>query len=167
MVGVTSAPTDSLLIRETLEGLYFCIDNRDIGGLDAFCAEDIVVTSDVPGWKTVTGRERLKRGFDRMVAGGVLGIHSNHTFSNIQITADGDVGHSASFLVAFLAAGTAAEGRIIMRGIRYETDYVRVGGRWLIGRHAHKPLWQCEAPSLPLALPSSGTGGERAPPPAR
>jgi len=78
-------------IRDVLEGCYFSIDRRDLEGIGSCCADDVIVTSKIPDWKAVHGRERLVRAFSAMIEGGVLGRNSSHTFSNVQVSASDDI----------------------------------------------------------------------------
>ncbi len=72
-------------------------------------------------------------------------VSSNHSISNFTVRVEDGVAHADTFAIA---SCNLDDGRLVMRGLRYQ-DTVRPSGTGLvIGRRIHTPLWQAELPSV-------------------
>jgi hypothetical protein len=77
---------------------------------------------------------------------------SIHALSHHRVDVDGDVITGTTYAIAHLVMLPGQDDKMQVRGLRYDDIYVREAGVWRIGRRIHNPLWQYEAPAVPLGL---------------
>ncbi|WP_236795457.1 nuclear transport factor 2 family protein [Amycolatopsis sp. GM8] len=82
----------------------------------------------------------------KFVAEGGLGKtgfeHKSHTPGSQVITVDGDTACADTLVTAVLVT---ADGPVMVRGLRYLDDLVRVEDGWRISHRRHSVLWQYNA----------------------
>jgi hypothetical protein len=83
---------------------------------------------------------------------------STHVLANADIELDEDRAHSVSFGVAFVVVASEegseeGDGRLLIRGIRYEHNWVRTETGWRCHEMRHLPIWQAELPAVTPSLP--------------
>lgn len=139
--------SDRMAIRETLEAYFSSVDRRDWAAYGACFTEDAQVAFHRGDEPVIVGRAALVRRAaerpDRPV--------SNHLLSNTYIEIAGDRAQAVTQGIAHLVVPGAAGTRIVVRGIVYHDELVAdAARRWRIAQRVHRPLWQFEAPSMPL-----------------
>ena len=138
---------DRVAIRETLEAYFSSIDRRDWNAYGECFAEDARVEFNHRETQVVIGRQAIVRRAEERRNRAI----SNHSMSSTHIELEGDrataVTHGVTHIVVAKDGGT----RIVVRGLIYEDELVAVeDGVWRIKRRTHRPIWQYEAPAMPL-----------------
>lgn len=135
-------------IRDLLSRYAQALDDGDVLAVLACFVPDARTTYN-GGEIRVNGHAELKPFFER-----ALGAPSTHLLSNTIVEFSGDVALTRSSAVAFV---TRDEGRVLVRGLTYETRCVRDdGGAWKISDLTHRLTWQCAVPSGAAALAAAG-----------
>ncbi len=142
---------DEVAIRGLVELFLSAIDSKDFEKLRPHVSDDfeIVAFADPDG----TGGN-AHRGIDAPSAA-VAGIAAScHAAANSVVVVDGDTASSDTFAVAFVEVGEAHYGRILIRGIRYRDEFVRLADGWRMKRRVHSALWQFDAAAMTPAMPT-------------
>jgi len=77
----------------------------------------------------------------------------NHALRSFTIKVEGEAATSAAFCVSHITIGEEVGGTILVRGIRYDDEWVRGEGGWLIARRTHQGAWQGNVISVTPRLP--------------
>jgi hypothetical protein len=90
------------------------------------------------------GGEQVLKVSDIAASGRIDGLHehTSHALSNQVVTVAGDAATADSLVTAHLVG---AEGKVMVRGLRYLDDLVRTDEGWRIERRQHFVLWQYDA----------------------
>lgn len=138
---------DRTAIRSTLEAYFSAVDRRDWGAYGQCFAKEAHVEFTHGEAQRVVGREVIVQRAEQRANRPV----SNHLLSNTHIVVTGDRATAVTHAIAHLVVPRKDGDKIVVRGIVYDDELVRAGaGRWEITRRAHRPLWQFDAPALPL-----------------
>jgi hypothetical protein len=141
---------DETAIRALINRYFFGLDRRDPVALASIYTPDGVERGD---------GTRVE--IDAHVAG-LLRVgrfsYSHHFIGSLSIDISGDAATGDTYAVAFLAVDAAndevGDGRMVVRGLQYLDNYVRLPDGWRIARRDGPiPLWQYEIASVPPALP--------------
>lgn len=76
---------------------------------------------------------------------------TNHQACNIRICVRADSASSVIHALAHLLL--ASEPKILVRGMRYEDELIRIDDTWRIRSRLHTPRWQYEAVAVRPAIP--------------
>jgi SnoaL-like domain len=144
---------DRLAIRETFEKRLVHIDCRDPEGAGECLAEDAEFVSTAQGSTPLVGKAAIVANTRHLMSTGALGRCSHHGLGTMSTLVDGTRARSIAFAVVHLAVGSEHSGIVLIRGVGYEDDWVRDGPVWLIRRHVHRPLWQCQLRQTAARLP--------------
>jgi hypothetical protein len=110
------------------------IDGRDwetVGGCFADDARATYAGDELgPGRAAIVGALR-----DALTASS-----STHLVGGVSIQLDGDQASSEQAAVAF----RVEDGRLVIRGLRYDDRLARRDGRWEITERVHRPIWTAE-----------------------
>lgn len=143
----TAELLDRTAIRAVLQAYFSGMDRRDWTTYGACFTEDARVefvheqAEVVVGRDAIVGRAEERR--DRPL--------SNHLMSHAHIVLAGDRATAVTHAIAHLVVPKEGGARVVVRGLVYEDELIADTGRvWRISRRAHRPLWQFEAPSMPL-----------------
>jgi hypothetical protein len=90
-------------------------------------------------------------GETRRIAGIDAIERSTHAMSDVLISLDGDRAHVESVVVAYLIGPRDGERAMVVRGVRYIDDAVRVDAGWKIARRNHQFMWMFEAQPTEVA----------------
>ena len=152
MNGVNSAThreqlEDRNAIRSILEAYFSSIDRRDWVAYGQCFTDDARVEFNHGHAQVVVGREaivkRAEQRRDRPV--------SNHLLGNTHISIADRRATVVTHAIAHLIVPHADRNTVVVRGLVYEDELVVDADRsWRISKRSHRPLWQYEAPSLPL-----------------
>lgn len=141
---------ERLAIRELVNRYFFAIDDRD----EALLASCFTAEATAHYHKGFVTEVRLKNGGD--IARFLLdrtSVYSatNHVASNMNIARHVDTARVVIHTVATCVVGS--QGKVLVRGIRYEDDLVREPDGWRIRHRVHIPQWQYEAAAVTPAIP--------------
>lgn len=134
-------------IRSTLEAYFSSVDRRDWQTYGQCFAEDATVQYNHGTVETVSGRDAIvRRAADRTNR-----PVSNHLLSNAHIEIDDRHARAVTHAIAHLVVSRGEEKIIVVRGIVYDDELSKTAdGVWQISKRSHRPLWQFEAPAMPL-----------------
>ncbi|MFD9301627.1 nuclear transport factor 2 family protein [Streptomyces sp. NPDC060048] len=148
---------DELAIHRLLETYLFAVDTKDKTVFRTLFTDDAVLTvmahPDGTAGIVKSGIEAVVANLDGAAAWG----YSTHVTANAYIrvtgrtTATGD-SHATAQLV-YPATATAPE-TVVVRGIRYRDEYVKVAGAWKIRKRVFSPTWQYNGASVQIAYPN-------------
>jgi SnoaL-like domain len=150
-VAQVRALLDEQAIRRLVNGYFVGLDRRNA---DAFRA---IFTKG-----TVRRQEGAEVDTEQYIAG-LLRVgrfaYSHHVTASVAIDLDGDRARGDIYAVAFLAVAPEddehGDGRMVVRGLRYLDEYVRLDEGWRIAsRNGPIPLWQHESDAVAPALPA-------------
>ena len=136
--------TDRYLIQEVLQRYFFAMDVRDYAALATCFSDDIAFTFNTDRERHVDGRGAL---VDMIRRGGDGVVTTTHTLSNCRIEVSGDRATSITNAVAHVMQVADGAATILTRGLRYDDELVKAGGRWMIARRRHQPTWQHDMPA--------------------
>ncbi|MER5760903.1 nuclear transport factor 2 family protein [Streptomyces sp. NPDC002082] len=153
----TGTAEDELAIRRLLETYLFAVDTKDKTVFRTLFTDDAVLTvmahPDGTAGIVKTGIEAVVANLDGAAAWG----YSTHVTANAYIkatsrtTATGD-SHATAQLV-YPATATAPE-TVVVRGIRYRDEYVKIAGVWKIRKRVFSPTWQYNGASVQINYPN-------------
>jgi hypothetical protein len=67
---------------------------------------------------------------------------STHQMSNIIVSLDGDHAHAESSATAFLVGPKHGQPMMVIRGLTYSDDFIRLADGWRISNRVHRAIWQ-------------------------
>jgi ketosteroid isomerase-like protein len=139
---MTDTLRDEQALRALVERYFSSVDRRDVPTLVQCFASDAEF-SLYDRQVVANGREAIEREFEH-VHDLPLSIHS---LANAWIDVQGRKGvvHATAYLKQIDQDGAT---RILVRGLRYDDEYVQEDGQWRFQSRAHHPLWQYEAESV-------------------
>lgn len=139
---------DKLALRQLVEQYFHGVDHKDLAAVADCFASDCFFQINVEPPVKLHGREAVRTMFSENAPI----LMSNHSVSHHTIQAEGNRLIGITYAVAHLLIKPADAKRILIRGLRYDDEYIREEGRWRIARRIHNPLWQTDAVSTPLGL---------------
>jgi 3-phenylpropionate/cinnamic acid dioxygenase small subunit len=77
----------------------------------------------------------------RAASSGLQFDRSTHQMANIVITLEGDRAHAESSALVYLVGPKEGRDVIVIRGVRYSDDFVRLAEGWRIIRRVHAAVW--------------------------
>jgi hypothetical protein len=134
-------------IRDVFERYFCSLDLGDIEALAACFTPAVSATYQLgrPEERTHMGRDSLVR---QLAENRRRRTSSIHSLGNVDITLNGD---RAATAVTHAVATLVGDGRVMVRGLRYEDRLVCEDGTWRISARMHVPLWQYDVSLAPLA----------------
>jgi len=147
---------DALALRRLCEQYFYALDHNDAAAMIDCFAENCRYRVNMDPPVEMNGREEIESGF-REPWNPRLFVGSNHTLSHHTLSvADGHV-TGVAYAVAHLLLPSSGRKPIVVRGLRYDDEYVKEGGRWRMGIRIHNPLWQYEVAATDIGLGQSGS----------
>jgi ketosteroid isomerase-like protein len=143
---MADAPTadQDLRIRTILERYFHAVDRRDFDLLGTCFTDDVDFEFNLETKIEVKGRDALIARF--------MGMNkpyaSSHSMSNTGIIVSGNIASSVTFAVVHSVLAAGPDARVLIRGLRYDDDFVYGAQGWQIARRKHNPLWQYEAKTV-------------------
>jgi len=136
--------SDEAAIREVVERYFYSLDARDPEALLSCFTQDATARYHVGniGERATVGARAIA---DEIMANQRRYPASNHTASSVYMVDRGDHVAVCTFAVAHVYNGAI----IVVRGLRYDDDFVREDGAWRIRARSHAPQWQYEAAGVP------------------
>lgn len=133
-----------LRIRTILERYFHAVDRRDFELLGTCFTDDVDFEFNLETKIEVKGRDALVARF--------MGMNkphaSSHSMSNTGITVTGNTARSTTFAVVHAVMAPGPDARVLIRGLRYDDEFVYGTDGWRIRRRRHNPLWQYEAKTV-------------------
>ncbi len=158
-------PSDEVLLEELriqrkLRTYFYALDARDRTALETVFADDVTVQYHT-GTEGQFTQEGAKTIVDYLI-NNMGNYHSRtHIGANSHVAIEGD--RATTHAVATLWKGE----RLVVRGLRYIDEFMRIDGDWRIKTRKHAPLWQFDTqPSQPdvpapaLALAAAQRAGK-------
>lgn len=136
--------TDRQLIRELAERYCFAIDVRNWAMLESCFAPDVSLSLH-DGAKRFKGSRDAVEGLKSVA----LRTATHHAISNLGLSAEGGTVKGVIHSVVHLFVAGSDLGKVLMRGLRYEDEYVRSEQGWKIAKRAHIPIWQADLDTVP------------------
>ncbi len=132
-----------------LERYYFAIDAKDEAIMCSCFAKDALIVYHTGEKHEVrlNGHAELMKYLHSGIAWNGPSIHA---LSNSVVKVTGANTAKAS---AYAIAHLVVEGKVLVRGLRYDDSIVRQGESWVIKHRDHRSVWQYEAQNLPSHLP--------------
>ncbi len=144
------APSDEAQVRWLIERYFFAIDSKDASLMRSCFAEDVKIVYH-------SGESREVRLPDReavltyLQAGIAWNGPSIHALSSSVVTLkSADAAQVGTYAIAHLVT----EGKVLVRGLRYDDQVVRQAGGWVIQRRDHRSIWQFDGQSVPSYVPA-------------
>ncbi len=78
---------------------------------------------------------------------------TTHVITNVVADIDGDRASVRSQAVAYLVSSDSEPDAVRMRGIRYDDQFARVDGTWLITERIHRADWSATVSSAKVQVP--------------
>lgn len=140
---------DEARIRWLVETYCFAIDANDDELLCSCVADDVTIVYHAGEKHEVrlAGKFELVEYLRRGPAWNCPSIHALSTCV-VSIT-----GESTAVASAFAIAHLVNNGRILVRGLRYDDVLTSIAGRWVFQHRTHRAIWQYDADSMPSRLP--------------
>ena len=138
---------DQASVRAVIEKYMFALDRRDEAKLLEVFTEDADLSYH-GGQMRMTGGAQFVEAGVRMVEQFNATSHNVHSF---HATIDGDTAVADFIAIATLV--DADKEQVVVRGIHYLDDLVRLSTGWCVRRRQHTPQWQYEVPTANVAFP--------------
>jgi uncharacterized protein (TIGR02246 family) len=137
------AAIDEVEIRALMDRYFHALDARDWPGFqDCFAEEAVAIYHHGTGGELqLTGNKAITDGIRGRIDSYAATVHAN---ANVQVEIAGDRAKASTHAIA----NVVLEGQVLVRGLRYVDELERRGGRWLITRRTHIPMWQYEAAAV-------------------
>jgi len=144
-----SQVSDITRIRWLVETYCFAIDAKDEALLCTCVTDevDIVFHAGEKHEARIAGKPELVA---YLRSGPAWNCTTIHALSTCVVAITGQCTATAS---AFAIAHLVTDGKILVRGLRYDDSLVRKADGWLFQRRSHRAVWQYDAQSLPSHLP--------------
>ena len=153
---------EELRIQRKLSTYFYALDARDRAALETVFAHDVTVQyhTGTDGQFTQEGAKTI---VDYLINN--MGYYRcrTHVGANSHVAIDGVKAATTTHAVATLWKGE----RLVVRGLRYVDEFVRIDGDWRIRTRKHAPLWQFDTqpsePDIPapaLALAAAQRAGK-------
>lgn len=137
-------------IRYVAEQYFAGLDNNDKRIL-ASCFDDdaeVCYHYGTPGQFRQRGGDVI---VDYLIKNGSNSRVRTHVMANFHVAA---AGVDRATAITHAVANLWRDDRILVRGLRYEDDFILAAGKWRIAARVHRPLWQYEAiPTSPSLSP--------------
>jgi hypothetical protein len=155
---------EELRIQRKLRTYFYALDARDREALETVFADDVTVQYHT-GTEGQFTQEGAKNIVDYLI--GNMGNYRTRTHigANHHIAIVGDKATTTTHAVATLWKGD----RLVVRGLRYVDEFVRMDGDWRIKTRKHAPMWQFNTqpsePDIPapaLAVAAAQRAGRKA-----
>ncbi len=142
-VAANNEIAERMRVREVLERYLHSLDARDRDALSSCFSTDATARFHAgrAEERSTCGRDAI---VDEIFQNQFRVDCSNHTLSNIVIRLKGYRASSITFAVAHLVIGS----KVLVRGLRYDDELVKVSGDWRIESRLHTPLWQYDAAAV-------------------
>ena len=122
------------------------LDVRDFG---------LVASCFAPAATAVYGGQRFV-GVDAIVAF-VRAVErfraTTHVMTNVVTEVNGDRATARSQAIAYLVSSEAEPNVVRIRGIRYDDEFSRLGGLWVISDRVHRADWSATVSSAMVQVP--------------
>jgi ketosteroid isomerase-like protein len=80
---------------------------------------------------------------------------TTHVITNAVVEVDGDRATAHSQAVAYMVSSEAEPDIVRIRGIRYDDELARIGGKWRITKRLHRADWSTTVRSDAVQVPPS------------
>ena len=155
----TQEVLDRVAIRELVDRYFVGIDEGDAEMYRSCWARDAVFEMTDRGslWMSHVGIDRIMELFGSRYSGDPnRRFTSQFGSSRTIIKINGDTATGETFAIGHVIDGPVENGRMMVRGLRYLDEFVRLPEGWRIQRRRHMPLWQYDVATLPAGkLPLS------------
>jgi hypothetical protein len=136
----TLSAEDRLALRALVEQYFYGIDHGDAAASAGCFAETCFFQINVEPPMVFESRDEVGAAFST----NKLFEASDHSVSHHTLWMDGERICGAAYAIAHLVMRPAESRRLLVRGLRYDDEYVVELGAWRIKRRIHNPLWQYE-----------------------
>lgn len=128
---------EQLRVRAVLERYFYALDGKDRAALESCFTDDVEVQyhTGTAGQFTQTSAKTI---VDYLMDNMVNYVCRTHVRGNSEVKIANDTASAVTHAVATLVKGE----RIVVRGIRYTDELVRISGEWRIRKRMHHPIWQ-------------------------
>lgn len=131
---------DRIALKELVDVFSNLADVKDVGAQVLLFTEDAEVNSYSDGKLTssLKGREELAERF-----GAFLSLFETvyHINGQQTVTIDGDKATGICYCQVVLIGNENGKKKMNMQGVRYNDEYVRVDGKWLIAKRTSNFVW--------------------------
>lgn len=151
MTGIDSATalSDEAQVRWLIERYYVAIDAKDADLMRSCFTEDTKVV-----YHAGEGDREIRLGnrdelLAYLTAGTAWNGPSIHALSSTHVRIVNGTMESTSFAVAYLDVN----GKVLVRGLRYNDQFEKGPDGWRIRHRRHKAIWQFNGDSVPSMVP--------------
>ena len=141
--------TNETEIKAMLQRYFYALDARDREVLETCFAEDVEVQyhTGTAGQFTQSSAQSI---VDYLIDNMQNYKARTHVGANMHVWIKGETATSVTHAVATLLKGE----RLVIRGLRYTDEHMKIAGEWRITRRKHQPLWQYEATPMQPDIPA-------------
>jgi hypothetical protein len=143
--------SDTAAMRRLSEQYFYAVDHNDGSAMAGCFSENCFYQVNVSPPVEMTGREQIRKTFSEPRRPGLF-LASNHALSHHTVSVDDDRVMGVTYAVAHLIMPGDEPRRIVVRGLRYDDEYVVEKGAWYISRRIHNALWQYEVQSTEVGF---------------
>lgn len=132
---------EKLAIKELVDTFSIMADDKDVVGQTALFTENAVVKSYLGGQpiSELSGRDQIGSGFGAFLANFETVYHIN---GQQVVTVDGDKAKGTSYCQVVLIGDVEGKKIRTMQGVRYQDEYVKKDGKWLIAARNSYFVWR-------------------------
>lgn len=137
-------------VRAVVESYFSAVDRCDYDAIEQCFTTDADLEYDAEPSRFTGGREVADwmRTFEHLP-------NHTHSISNCSIAVSGDTATADTFGQAVLVVGTSGPGSVLVMGLRYIDELVRLDVGWRISKRRHILKWQYNAAAEVIQLPDS------------